>query len=93
MKDAHRYYKHDDEFEYLYVGLGADGTESKEECMNLVETIKVLQKYVQSYKSNNESFVRGKEQQDDFNVKLMQSLKKNRKENGKGDRDEQVKNS
>jgi hypothetical protein len=93
MEDAHRYYKHDDEFEYLYVGLGVDGTESKEECMNLVETIKVLQKYVQSYKSNNESFVRAKEKQDDFNVKLMQSLKKNRKENGKGDRDEQVKNS
>jgi hypothetical protein len=34
----------------------------------------VLQKYVQSYKIDNERLMRAKEQQDDFNVKLMQSL-------------------
>jgi hypothetical protein len=39
--------------------------------MNLVETVKVLQKDVQSYKADNEIFMRAKEQQDDFNVKLM----------------------
>jgi hypothetical protein len=44
--------------------------------MNLVETIKGLQKYVQSYKVDNERLMRAKEQQGDFNVKLMQSLDK-----------------
>jgi hypothetical protein len=42
--------------------LGADGTESKEECMNLVETIKGLKKYVQIYKADNERIMRAKEQ-------------------------------
>ena len=46
MEDVHRTYSLDNEFEDLYVGLGGDGTESKEECLNLVETIKGLQKYV-----------------------------------------------
>jgi hypothetical protein len=44
--------------------------------MNLVETIKVLQKDVQSYKVDNERLMRANEQQYDFNVKLMQSLDK-----------------
>jgi hypothetical protein len=61
-------------FRDLYVGLGVDGTKSKEERINLVETIKGLQKYVQSYKVDNERLMKAKEQQDDFNVKLMQSL-------------------
>jgi len=42
--------------------------------MNLVETIKGMQKYVQSYKANNKRLMRAKEEQYDFNVKLMQSL-------------------
>jgi hypothetical protein len=49
MDDAHKAYHHDDEFGDLYVGLGADGTKSKEEHINLVETIKGLQKDVQIY--------------------------------------------
>jgi hypothetical protein len=71
MEDVHRTYNPDDEFEDLYVGLGVNGTKSKEERMNLVETIKRLQKDVQSYKVDNERLMRAKEQQDDFNVKLM----------------------
>jgi hypothetical protein len=39
----------------------------------LVETIKGLQKDVQSYKVNNERLMKAKDQQD-LNVKLMQSL-------------------
>jgi predicted RNase H-like nuclease (RuvC/YqgF family) len=54
--------------------LGVDGTKSKEESMILVETIKGLKKNVQSYKVDNENLMRSKEQQDDFNVKLMQKL-------------------
>jgi hypothetical protein len=40
----------------------------------LVETIKGLQKDVQSYKVDNERLMKAKEQQDGFNIKLMQSL-------------------
>jgi hypothetical protein len=38
----------------------------------LVETIKGLQKNVQSYKDDNERLIKSKEKQDDFNFKLMQ---------------------
>jgi hypothetical protein len=51
--------------------LGVDGTKSKKERMNWIETVKVLQKDVQSYKDGNERLMRAKAQQDDFNVKLM----------------------
>jgi hypothetical protein len=46
MENAQRNYSPDDESMDLYVGLGADGTKSKEECMNWIETIQILQKYV-----------------------------------------------
>jgi hypothetical protein len=58
----------------LYVGLGVDGIESKEEHINLVETIKGLQKDVQIYKFDNERLMKSKEKQDGFNIKLMQIL-------------------
>jgi hypothetical protein len=76
MEHVQRAYNHDDEFRDLYVGLGVDGTKSKEEHIKLVETIKGLQKYVQSHKVDNESLMKAKEQQDDFNIKLMQILDK-----------------
>jgi hypothetical protein len=47
--------------------------EGKEESINLVETIKNLQKYVQSYKEYNERLRKSKEQKDGFNIKLLQS--------------------
>jgi hypothetical protein len=49
-------------------GHGEDG---KEESMNLVETIKSLQKDFQSYKFDNEKLMKSKEQQEGFNIKLM----------------------
>jgi len=82
MEDAPRTYIHDDEFRGLYIGMGIDSTKSnehkegKEEHIKLVETIKGLQKYVQSYKVDNKKLMKAKEQQDDFNIKLMQSLDK-----------------
>jgi hypothetical protein len=42
--------------------------------MNSVETIKSLQKGIQSYKAENERLMKAKEKQDGFNVKLMQSM-------------------
>ena len=76
MEDVHRTCSLDDEFGDLYVDLGVDGTKSREERLNLVKTIKGLQKDVQSYNADKERLMKAKEQQDDFNVKLMQSLEK-----------------
>jgi len=87
MEYAQRTYNHEDEVRGLYVSMGNEGTESnghregKEESMNLVETIKSLQKYVQSYKDDNERLMKSKEQQEGFNIKLMWSLDK-REEDG-----------
>jgi len=61
MEDTHTNYNPVDEFKYLYVGLGVDGTKYKEERIKLVETINGLQKDVQSYKDDNEKFMRSKE--------------------------------
>jgi hypothetical protein len=64
----------------MYGSMGNEGTnsnghgEGKEESMNLVETIKSLQKDVQSYKDDNERLMKSKEKQEGFNIKLMQSL-------------------
>jgi 50S ribosomal subunit-associated GTPase HflX len=77
MEDAHRTYNHEDEVRGLYVSMGNEGTKSnghregKEESMNLVETIKSLQKDVQSYKDDNERLMKSKEKQDGFNIKLL----------------------
>jgi hypothetical protein len=60
--------------------MGNEGTnsnvhaEGKEESMNLVETIKSLQRDVLIHKADNESLMKAKEHQEDFNIKLMQSL-------------------
>jgi hypothetical protein len=60
--------------------LGIEGTnsnghgEGRDENMNMVETIKNLQKDVQIYKDDNESIMRAKEKHDDFNMKLMHIL-------------------
>jgi hypothetical protein len=71
MEYVQIYFIHDDEFGDLYVDLGVDSTESKEKCINLIETIKGLQKYVQSYKVDNEMIMKSKEQQDDFVMELI----------------------
>jgi hypothetical protein len=82
MEDAQRAYNHGDEIRGMYVNLGIEGTnsivhgEGKEESMNLVETIKGLQKDVQNYKVDNERLMKSKEQQEDFNIRIMQSLEK-----------------
>jgi hypothetical protein len=42
--------------------------------MNLVETIKSLQKDVMSYKVDNERLMKSKEQQEEVHINLMKSL-------------------
>ena len=60
--------------------LDIEGTNSNEhgeernENMNMAETIKNFQKDVKSHKVDNERLMRAKEQQDDFNMKLLEGL-------------------
>jgi len=67
MEDVQRNYNHEDEVRSMYANIGDKGTysnghgEGKEESMNLVETIKNLQKDVQSYEDDNERFMKSKE--------------------------------
>jgi hypothetical protein len=80
MEDAQGAYIQEDEIRGMDVHMGIEGTnsnghgEGRDENMNMVETIKNLQKDVQSHKDDNERIMRAKEQQEDFNMNLMQSL-------------------
>jgi hypothetical protein len=48
----------------------------KEEDINLDETLRKLQTDVQSHKADNESLMKDKEKQEDFNMKLMKIMDK-----------------
>jgi hypothetical protein len=92
MEYAHGTYSQEDDIRGMDVHLGIEGTnsnghgEGRDENMNMVETIKNLNKDVQSHEDDNERIMRAKEKQEDFNMKLMQSLniieKKMDKESG-----------
>jgi hypothetical protein len=75
-------YSQEDEIRGMDIHLGIEGTnsnghgEGRDENMNMVETIKNLQKDIQSHKADNERIMRAKEKKEDFNMKLMQSLNK-----------------
>jgi hypothetical protein len=68
MEDTRKIYIHEEEVWGLWVSMGNRRIESngkdegKEESMNLVENIKSLQKYFQSYKDDNERLMKSKEQ-------------------------------
>jgi hypothetical protein len=80
MEEAHIKYIHEDEVKGLCVSMGNEGKkynghrEGKEERMNLGDTIKSLHKHFHSYKDDNVRFMKDNEQQDVFNIKLLQSL-------------------
>jgi hypothetical protein len=66
MEYEQRTYNHEDGVRGLYVNIGNEDTKSNgrregEERMNLVETIKGLKKYVQSYKDDKERLMKSKE--------------------------------
>ena len=68
MEDTQGASIQEDEIRGMDVHMGNEGTnsnghgEGKEESMNLVETIKNMQKNVQSYKDDNERIMKSKEQ-------------------------------
>jgi hypothetical protein len=80
MEEAQENYSHPEKSKGMDVHLGMDGTNSNEhgeernEDMNIAETIKNLQKDVQSHKDDNERHMKAKEQQDEFNMKLLEGL-------------------
>jgi hypothetical protein len=80
MEEAQGNYSQQDESRGMDVHLGIEGTnsnghgEERNENMNMDETIKNLQKDVQSHKADNERLMRAKEQKDDFNMKLLEGL-------------------
>jgi hypothetical protein len=82
MEEAQRNYIQEDESRGVDVHLGMEGMnynghgEERNEDMNMVETIKNLQKDVQSHKDDNERLMKSKEKQDDFNMKLLEGLNK-----------------
>jgi hypothetical protein len=82
MEEAQGNYNQQDERKGVDVHLGIEGMnsnghgEERNENMNMVETIKNLQKDVQIHKADNERLMRAKEQQDDFNMKLLEGLNK-----------------
>jgi hypothetical protein len=80
MEEALGNYIQEDEVRGMDVHLSMEGTNSNghgeewDENINMEETIKNLQKDVQSHKADNEMLMRDKEQQDDFNMELLESL-------------------
>jgi hypothetical protein len=80
MEDTQGTYNQEGEIGGMDVHMGNKGAnsighgEGKKENMNLVETIKNLQKDVQIHKVDNERLMKSKEQLEEFNMNLMQSL-------------------
>jgi hypothetical protein len=80
MEEAQGNFSQQDESRGMNVHLDIEGTnsnghgEERDENLNMVETIKNLQKDVQSHKDDNEKLMKAKEQQDDFNMKLLKGL-------------------
>jgi uncharacterized coiled-coil DUF342 family protein len=77
MEDAQITYNHEDEVRRTYDNIHDESIDSnghregKEESMNLVKTIKSLQKDVQSYKTNNDRLMKAKEEHNGFNIKFL----------------------
>jgi hypothetical protein len=85
MEEAQGIYSHPEKKRGMDVHLGMEGMNSNghgeemNEDMNMAETIKNLQKDVQSHRDDNERIMKAKDQQDDFNMKLLEGLKKTKK--------------
>jgi hypothetical protein len=82
MEEAQDAYSQEDEVRGMDVHLGVEGTNSNghgeeiDKDMGMMKIIKKLQKDVQIHQADNERLKRAKEKQEDFNMKLMQSLER-----------------
>jgi hypothetical protein len=82
MEETWRHYSQQDESRGMNVHLDIEITnsnghgEERDQNLNIVETIKNLQKDVQTHKVDNERIMRAKEHHDYFNMKLLKSPNK-----------------
>jgi predicted RNase H-like nuclease (RuvC/YqgF family) len=82
MEEAQDAYSLEDEVRGMDVHLGVEGTNSNghgeeiDKEVSMMNIIKNLQKDVQIHQADNERLKRAKEQQEDFNMKLMRSLER-----------------
>ena len=80
MEEAQENYSHPEKRKGMDAHLDMEGMnsnrhgEGSNEDVNMVETIKNLQNYVQRHKDDNERLMKDKEKQDDFNSKLLEGL-------------------
>jgi hypothetical protein len=80
MEEAQDAYSSENEVRGMDVHLGIEGTNSNghgeeiDKEVSMMKIIKNLQKDVQIHQEDNERLKRAKEQQEDFNMKLMWSL-------------------
>jgi hypothetical protein len=80
MEEAQDAYSQENEVRGMDVHLGVEGTNSNghgkeiDKDVGMMKIIKNLQKDVQIHQADNERLKRAKEKQEDFNMKLMQSL-------------------
>jgi hypothetical protein len=82
MEEAQDAYSSENEVRGMDVHLGVEGTnsnghgEEKNKEVSMMKLIKNLQKDVQIHQADNERLKKAREQQEDFNMKLMQSLER-----------------
>ena len=80
MEEAQGNYSHTEKSRGMDVHLGMEGMnsnghgEERNEDMNMVETIKNLQKDVQSHKDDDERLMKAKEQPEEFDMNLLEGL-------------------
>jgi hypothetical protein len=82
MEETHDAYSSENEARGRDVHLGFEGTNSNghgEEIYkegNMMKIIEKLQKDVQTHRADNKKLIKAREQQGEFNIKLMQSLER-----------------
>jgi hypothetical protein len=80
IEEAHDAYSPVDEVRGMYVHLGVEGTNSNgneeeiDKDVSIMKIFKKLQKDVQIHHEDKKRLMRAREQQGDFNMKLMRSL-------------------
>jgi hypothetical protein len=73
MEDAQGSYNHEDEIKCLHISMGnaetkSNGCRSMVEPVELVETMRSLHKEVQSYRVDNERFIKAQEEHNQINT-------------------------
>jgi hypothetical protein len=82
MEEAQNDFSSENEAKGMDVHLGVEGSKSNglgeyiDKGGNMMKIIEILQKYVQTHRTNNKNLMKVKEQQGELNIKLIQSLER-----------------